>query len=39
MPVFYDRLHAGIAARLSAEPEEMRIPIAAVVLEKRRPSQ
>ncbi|MBP2451403.1 class I SAM-dependent methyltransferase [Mycolicibacterium lutetiense] len=39
LPVFYDRLHAGIAARLSAEPEEMRIPIAAVVLEKRRPSQ
>ncbi|MDF3341019.1 SAM-dependent methyltransferase [Mycolicibacterium septicum] len=37
LPVFYDRLHAGIAARLSAEPEEMRIPIAAVVLEKRRP--
>ena len=31
-------LHAGIAARLSAEPEQMRIPIAAVVLEKRRPS-
>ncbi|MED5812971.1 SAM-dependent methyltransferase [Mycolicibacterium sp. 050232] len=39
LPVFYDRLHAGIAARLSAEPEEMRIPIAAVVLEKRRPSR
>ncbi|MGA5535446.1 SAM-dependent methyltransferase [Mycolicibacterium nivoides] len=37
LPVFYDRLHAGIAARLSSEPEEMRIPIAAVVLEKRRP--
>nr|WP_237165958.1 class I SAM-dependent methyltransferase [Mycolicibacterium peregrinum] len=39
LTVFYDRLHAGIAARLSAEPEEMRIPIAAVVLEKRRPNQ
>ncbi|MGV0814535.1 SAM-dependent methyltransferase [Mycolicibacterium boenickei] len=36
--VFYDRLHAGIAARLSSAPEEMQIPIAAVVLEKRRPS-
>lgn len=39
LPVFYDRLHAGIAARLSSEPEEMHIPIAAVVLEKRRPTQ
>ncbi|MEV0672009.1 SAM-dependent methyltransferase [Mycobacterium sp. NPDC050441] len=39
LPLFYDRLHAGIAARLSAEPEQMRIPIAAVVLEKRRLSQ
>ncbi|OBB13542.1 SAM-dependent methyltransferase [Mycolicibacterium setense] len=38
LAVFYDRLHAGIAARLSADPEQMRIPIAAVVLEKRRPS-
>ncbi|CRZ13689.1 class I SAM-dependent methyltransferase [Mycolicibacterium neworleansense] len=36
VPVFYDRLHAGIAARLASDPEEMRIPIAAVVLEKRR---
>lgn len=39
LPEFYDRLHAGIAARLGAEPEPMRIPIAAVVLEKRRSSQ
>lgn len=39
LSVFYDRLHAGITARLSSEPEEMRIPIAAVVLEKRRPSK
>ncbi|OLP00100.1 SAM-dependent methyltransferase [Mycolicibacterium porcinum] len=38
LPLFYDRLHAGIAARLAAEPEQMRIPIAVVVLEKRRPS-
>ncbi|MEX3654045.1 MULTISPECIES: SAM-dependent methyltransferase [Mycolicibacterium] len=37
--LFYERLHAGIAARLSAEPEQMRIPIAAVVLEKRRPNR
>ncbi|OMC39862.1 SAM-dependent methyltransferase [Mycobacterium sp. GA-1841] len=36
VPAFYERLHAGIAARLSSAPEEMRIPIAAVVLQKRR---
>lgn len=35
LAVFYDRLHAGMAVRLSAAPEQMRIPIAAVVLEKR----
>lgn len=39
LSVFYDRLHTSIAERLAADPEEMRIPIAAVVLEKRRPSR
>ncbi len=34
---FYDRLHTGIATRMSSAPEAMRIPIAAVVLEKRLP--
>jgi hypothetical protein len=33
---FHDRLHAGIAARMSANPEPMRIPLAQLVLEKRR---
>lgn len=33
-----DRLHAGIATRLSAQPEQMRIPLAQIVLEKRRRS-
>ncbi|MDH6194940.1 hypothetical protein M2272_001569 [Mycobacterium frederiksbergense] len=37
--VFYQRLHAGIATRLSSAPEQMRIPIAAVVLEVRPRSQ
>lgn len=36
---FYARLHAGIAERLAAAPQPMRIPIAAVVVEKRRPSR
>lgn len=35
---FQDRLHAAIAARLSANPEQMRIPLAQLVLEKRRRS-
>ncbi|MBU9765655.1 SAM-dependent methyltransferase [Mycobacterium sp. TNTM28] len=38
LATFYHRLHTGIAARMSADPEQMRIPIAAVVLEKRLPS-
>lgn len=38
LTTFYDRLHAGIAARLASAPQQMRIPTAAVVLEKRRPS-
>ena len=38
LTVFYDRLHAGIATRLADAPEPMRIPIATVVLEKRRPT-
>lgn len=33
--VFFDRLEAGVAARLSAAPEPTRIPLAHVVLEKR----
>ncbi|TXI54258.1 SAM-dependent methyltransferase [Mycolicibacterium mageritense] len=33
---FFDRLEAGVAARLSAAPEPTRIPLAQVVLEKRR---
>lgn len=32
---FFDRLQAGIATRLAAAPERMRIPLAQVVLEKR----
>ncbi|MGV0744495.1 SAM-dependent methyltransferase [Mycolicibacterium sp. XJ870] len=32
---FFDRLEAGIASRLAAAPEEMRIPLAQLVLEKR----
>lgn len=35
---FQDRLHTAIAARLSANPEQMRIPLAQLVLEKRRRS-
>jgi hypothetical protein len=33
--VFFDRLEAGVAARLAAAPEQMRIPLAEVVLAKR----
>ncbi|GAS91498.1 class I SAM-dependent methyltransferase [Mycolicibacterium brisbanense] len=33
--VFFDRLEAGVAARLAAAPEQMRIPLAEVVLVKR----
>lgn len=33
---FFERLEAGIAARLSASPERIRIPLAQLVLEKRR---
>lgn len=33
---FFDRLQAGIATRLAAAPERMRIPLAQLVLEKRR---
>ncbi|MCV7287207.1 SAM-dependent methyltransferase [Mycolicibacterium wolinskyi] len=32
---FFERMHAGIAARLAAAPEQMRIPVAQLVLEKR----
>jgi hypothetical protein len=32
---FMDRLEAGIAARMAAEPEQMQIPLAHVVLWKR----
>jgi salicylate 1-O-methyltransferase len=32
---FMDRLEAGVAARMVAEPEEMQIPLAQVVLRKR----
>jgi salicylate 1-O-methyltransferase len=32
---FVDRLQAGVAARMAAEPEEMQIPLAQVVLWKR----
>jgi salicylate 1-O-methyltransferase len=32
---FIDRLEAGVAARMAAEPEEMQIPLAQVVLWKR----
>jgi hypothetical protein len=32
---FTDRLEAGVAARMAAEPEEMQIPLAQVVLWKR----
>ncbi|TLH72673.1 SAM-dependent methyltransferase [Mycolicibacterium cosmeticum] len=32
---FCDALEAGVAARLAAEPEQMRIPLALVVLHKR----
>jgi hypothetical protein len=32
---FFDQLEAGIAARLSAAPEQMQIPLAHVVLVKR----
>lgn len=32
---FVDRLQAGLAARMAAEPEEMQIPLAQVVLWKR----
>ena len=32
---FMDRLEAGVAARMAAEPEEMQIPLAQVVLWKR----
>jgi hypothetical protein len=32
---FVDRLEAGVAARMAAEPEEMQIPLAQVVLWKR----
>ncbi|WP_018599417.1 hypothetical protein [Mycobacterium sp. 155] len=34
-PVFFDRLEAGVAARLAAAPEQTRIPLAEVVLVKR----
>ncbi len=34
--VFFDRLEAGVAARLAAAPEQNRIPLAQLVLEKRR---
>lgn len=34
-PVFFDRLEAGVAARLAAVPEQTRIPLAEVVLVKR----
>lgn len=33
--VFFDRLEAGVAARLAAAPEQTRIPLAEVVLAKR----
>ncbi|MFG1932174.1 SAM-dependent methyltransferase [Mycobacterium sp. NPDC048908] len=32
---FMDRLQAGVAARMAAEPEEMQIPLAQIVLRKR----
>jgi hypothetical protein len=32
---FVERLQAGMAARMAAEPEEMQIPLAQVVLRKR----
>ena len=35
-PEFIDRLEAGVAARMAAEPEEMQIPLAQLVLWKRR---
>lgn len=35
---FFERIHAGIAARLAAAPEQMRIPLAQLVLEKRQTS-
>ena len=34
-PEFVDRLEAGVAARMAAEPEEMQIPLAQLVLWKR----
>ena len=36
---FMNRLEAGVAARMAAEPEEMQIPLAQVVLWKRPKSQ
>ena len=32
---FIDRLEAGVAARMAAEPEQMQIPLAQLVLWKR----
>ena len=34
-PEFMNRLKAGVAARMAAEPEEMQIPLAQLVLWKR----
>jgi hypothetical protein len=34
-PEFMDRLQAGVAARIAAEPQEMQIPLAQLVLWKR----
>ena len=35
-PEFFNRFEAGVAERLAAAPEQMQIPLAHVVLEKRR---
>jgi hypothetical protein len=36
---FMNRLEAGVAARMAAEPEEMQIPLAQLVLWKRPKAQ
>jgi salicylate 1-O-methyltransferase len=35
MTSFFDQLEAGVAARMSAAPDQMQIPLAHLVLTKR----